>query len=81
MEKPVEVTVRFDHSGYKTGKVQGKIGCCTYDASLAVERLADKLFPDHHKTIDRQESNPVGRPHSKWLITPGAPLNPAVGEA
>ena len=80
MEKPVEVTVRFDHSGYRTGKVQGRIGCCTYDAALAVERLADKLIPYHHKTIERLDCAQVGSLHSKWLITPGAPFNPAAGE-
>lgn len=74
MEKPVEVTVRSDYSGYKTGKVQGKIGCCTYDASLAVERLADKLYPDNHKTVERLECAQIGRLHSKWLIVPGASL-------
>ncbi|PTS85519.1 hypothetical protein DBR00_07010 [Pseudomonas sp. HMWF032] len=71
----VEVTVTIDHAGYKTKVVQGKRGCCTYDAKLAVERLADKLFPDYHKSIERLECTPVGRLHSKWLIVPGEPFN------
>lgn len=71
----VEVTVCSDHAGYKTKVVQGRRGCCTYDAKLAVERLADKLFPDYHKTIERLECTAVGRLHSKWLIIPGEPLH------
>ncbi|PKM31762.1 MAG: hypothetical protein CVV07_01220 [Gammaproteobacteria bacterium HGW-Gammaproteobacteria-11] len=75
MEKPIEVTVRSDHSGYKTQRIQGKIASCAYDARLAVERLADRLFPTNHKTIERLECTQVGRLHSKWLITPGASHN------
>lgn len=67
----VEVSVRLNHSGYKTKTIQGKSGSCAYDAKLAVERLADKLFPDYHKTIERQECVAVGGLHSKWLIVPG----------
>lgn len=74
----VEVTVSSDHTGYKTKVVQGKRGCCTYDAKLAVERLADKLFPDYHKTIERLECTAVGRLHSKWRIVPGEALNAPV---
>lgn len=73
MEKPVEVTVRADHSGYKTKRIQGKSASCTYSASLAVEKLADKLFPSHHKTIQHLVTfNHGAGLHSKWLITPGA---------
>lgn len=67
----VEVIVRLDHAGYKTKAIKGKTGSCTYDAKLAVERLADKLFPDFHKTIERQACVPAGNLHSKWLIVPG----------
>ncbi|PIA66158.1 hypothetical protein CDR19_25430 [Ectopseudomonas toyotomiensis] len=67
----VEVFVHLDHSGYRTKTIKGKKASCTYDAKLAVERLADKLFPDFHKTIERQPCSPVGRLHSKWLIVPG----------
>ncbi|TBU75231.1 hypothetical protein [Phytopseudomonas daroniae] len=71
----VEVSVRLDHSGYKTNTIQGKSASCAYDAKLAVERLADKLFPDYHKTIERCDCVAVGRLHSKWLIVPGEALN------
>ena len=81
MEKPVEVTVRSDHSGYKTQRIQGKSASCTYSASLAAEKLADKLFPNHHKTIERLECTQFGRLHSKWLITPGASLSSFAEEA
>lgn len=67
----VEVSVRLDHSGYKTKTVRGMRGCCTYDARLAVESLANKLFPDYLKTIERLPCTAVGRLHSKWLISPG----------
>lgn len=67
----VEVSVRLDHSGYKTKTIKGKSGSCTYDAKLAVERLADKLFPDFHKTIERLPCVSAGNLHSKWLIVPG----------
>jgi len=71
----VEVSVRLDHSGYKTTTVRGMCGCCTYDAQLAVVSLANKLFPDYHKTIERLQCTAVGRLHSKWLITPGEALH------
>lgn len=67
----LEVIVRLDHAGYKTKTIMGKTGACTYDAKLAVERLADKLFPDFHKTIERLSCVPTGNLHSKWLIVPG----------
>lgn len=71
----VEVSVHLDHSGYKTKTIRGKCGCCTYDAKLAVESLANKLFPDYQKTIERLQCTAVGRLHSKWLITPGEALH------
>lgn len=72
---PVEVSVRMDGDGYATNTVRGMRASCTYDAKLAVDRLADKLFPDYHKTIERMECTAIGRLHSKWLIVPGVALN------
>ncbi|CAD5107199.1 hypothetical protein [Zestomonas carbonaria] len=73
----IDVSVRMDSDGYKTATVRGKRASCTYNPEIAVERLGDKLFPEYHITIERLPCVAVGRMHSKWRITPGAPLNAA----
>lgn len=76
----IEVNVLMDGDGFKTATVRGKRASCTYDPKLAVELLADKLFPDYHKSIERLQCTAVGRLHSKWRIKAGDPI-PVVTEA
>ena len=71
----IEVAVVLESDGFKTRTVRGKRASCTYDAKLAVERLADKLFPDFHKTIERMPCTAIGTLHSKWRISPGELIN------
>ena len=71
---PVEVSVRLDGDGYATNTVRGKRASCTYDASLAVERLGDKLFPGYHLIIERLPCTAVGRLYGKWRIEPAGAI-------
>lgn len=68
----VELNVLLDHAGYRTSVVRGARASCTYSAQVAVQNLAEKLFPvkDYTKTIERLPCTPVGCLHSKWRITP-----------
>lgn len=69
--EPVQTRVKLQGDGYITSTIKGKRAGCAYDATLAVERLADKLFPNYHKTLQRLECVSIGNLHSKWLIVPG----------
>lgn len=64
----VEVSVQSTHAGYITNTVRGKRTSCTHSDLYAVERLAEKLFPDQGTTIVRVPITPIGRLHSKWRI-------------
>lgn len=67
---PVEVSVRQDHSGYTTNTIRGIRASCSYSQRVAVERLAEKMFPCHGTTIVQIPCTPVGNLQGKWQIAP-----------
>ncbi len=61
----VEVEVRLDHSGFVTNTIRGARASCTYSEQVAVDRLAEKLFPGYFTASERLDGQ-----QSKWRIRP-----------
>lgn len=67
---PLEVSVRQNHTGYTTNTVRGARASCSYSQRVAVERLAEKMFPRQGTTIVQIPCTPAGNLQSRWRIAP-----------
>lgn len=67
---PVEASVLQDSFGYATNTIRGCRATCSYSQRVAIERLAEKLFPHQGTTIVQIPCTPVGKLQSKWRIAP-----------